>query len=128
MPTTAVSSLISDAVYLISIVVLSVFLARPVYLVYGAAQTRGADMVASGVGTMLDSISPGTSVITSFESYPGVQLSVVLSGTSVTASFGKSAATFHERWPLQNVVLTPGESYNFSFRGGEIVVAPVRHG
>ena len=98
------------------------------YLVYGAAQTRGADIVASGIGNMIDSMSPGTTFVMSLESYPGVQLSVALSGTTVTASFGKSTATSQVTWPLRSAVLSPGETYNFTLRGGEITVAPVRHG
>ena len=98
------------------------------YLVYGAAQTRGADIVASGIGNMIDSMSPGSTFIMSLESYPGVRLSVALSGATVTATFGKSTATSQVRWPLQGAVLSPGKTYNFTLLGGEITVAPVRHG
>jgi hypothetical protein len=128
MPTTAVSSQISDAIYLISIIVLSVFLVRPVYLVYGAAQARGADVVASGIGNMIDSMSPGTTLVTTIESYPGVRLFVTLGGDTVTASFEKATATSHVKWPIQYTVLSAGESYNFTLRGGEVRVAPIHHG
>ncbi len=128
MPTAALSSRISDAVYLVSIVVLAVFLARPVGLVYAAAEARGATIVASSVGGMIDSMSPGSTFVMSLQTYPGVHLSVTLSGSTVTAAIGRSTATSQVRWPLQGEVLSPGETYNFTFRGGEIAVAPVGHG
>ncbi len=128
MPTISVSSRLSDAVYLVSIFGLSILLARPVYLVYAASQERGAEIVASGLGRMIDSMSPGTSVVTSLESYPGVRLSVVLDGTTVVASFGKSAATAHVRWMLPHLTLSPGEAYNFTLEGGRVVVAQARNG
>jgi len=86
LPAVAVSSQLSQSVYFISIVGLSVLLARPVYLVYSASQERSAQVVASGLEAMIDSMSPGTTVVTSLESYPGVLLSVSLSGTTVAAS------------------------------------------
>ena len=128
MPTVAVSSQISEAVYFVSIIGLSVLLARPVYLVYSASQERGAQAVASGLGAMLDSMSPGTTVVTGLESYPGVQLSVALSGTTIVASFGNASATAHVRWELPQVTLSPGEAYNFTLRGGEVSVAKARDG
>jgi hypothetical protein len=128
MPAIAVSSRISDAVYLVSIVGLSILLARPVFLVYAASQERGAEIVASGLGRMIDSMSPGTSVVMTLESYPGVMLSVVLDGTTVAASFGKSAATTHVSWQLQHSTLSPGQAYNFTLEGGMVVVAQARNG
>ena len=128
MPANAVSSRISDAVYLVSIVGLSILLARPVYLVYAASQERGAEIVASGLSNMIDSMSPGTSVVTTLENYPGVKLSVVLDGTTVSASFGKSAASAHVIWQLPHLTLSAGRAYNFTLEGGRIVVAPARNG
>lgn len=128
MPTVAVSSQLSDAVYLVSIIALSVLLARPVFLVFAASQQRGAEAVASGLGGMIDSMSPGTTVVASLATYPGVQLSVTLSGTTVAASFGKTTATAGVRWELQRATLSPGETYSFTLRGGEVLVAQVRNG
>jgi len=128
MPTVAVSSQLSQAVYLVSIVGLSLMLARPVNLVYSASQERGAQAVASGLGAMIDSMSPGTTVVTSLESYPGVRLSVSLSGETVTASFGNATALAHVRWGLPHAALSAGQAYNFTLVGGEVVVASSRDG
>jgi hypothetical protein len=126
MPVVTVSSQISLAVYFVSIVGLAVLLARPVYQVYSASQERGAEVVASGLGAMVDSMTPGTSVVTRLEAYPGVLLSVSLSGEEVTASYGNSTYSAHVRWALQQATLVPGEEYNFTLRGGEVLVAPSR--
>lgn len=88
MPTVAVTSQLSQAIYFASIIGLAVLLARPVYLVYSASQERSAQAVASGLQAMIDSMSSGTTVVSGLESYPGVQLSVALGGTTIAASFG----------------------------------------
>ena len=128
MPAVAVSSHLSEAVYFVSIIGLAVLLARPVYLVYSGSQERSAQAVASGLGAMIDSMSPGTTVVTSLESYPGVRLSVALGGASVTASFGTSAANAHVKWALPHLTLSPGETYTFTLIGGEVAVAQTRDG
>jgi hypothetical protein len=126
MPTVAVSSHLSQAVYLVSIIGLFVMLARPVHLVYSASQERSAQVVASGLEAMIDSMSPGTSVVTSLESYPGVQLSVTLSGTTVAVSYGGSTARANVIWHMPSATLTPGEAYNFTLNRGGLAVAPAR--
>jgi hypothetical protein len=128
VPTVAVSSQLSDAVYIVSIVGLSILLARPVYLVFTASQERGAEAVASGLGSMIDTMTPGTTLVTGLESYPGVQLSVTLSGTTVTASFGKATAAFQVKWEFAHATLSPGETYTFTLKGAEVLVAPTRNG
>ena len=128
MPTASVSSQLSDAVYLVSIIGLSILLARPVYLVFSASQERGAEAVAAGLGGMIDSMSPGTTLVTRLESYPGVQLTVTLSGSTVAASFGKTTATSPVKWDLPHSTLSPGETYAFTLKGGEVSVAQARNG
>ncbi len=128
VPTVAVSSQLSEAVYFVSVVGLAVLLARPVYLVYSASQERAAEAVASGLEVMIDSMSPGTSVVTSLETYPGVSLSVALAGTTVAASFGNATVTAQVRWELPRATLSPGEAYNFTLKGGEVAVAQARDG
>ncbi len=128
MPTTAVSSRVSDAVYLVSVIGLSILLARPVYLVYSASQERAAEVVAAGLEKMIDSMSPGTTVVTSLTTYPAVQLLVTLSGNTVAASFGKSTATAPVKWSLPETTLHPGQTYSFTLEGGVIVVAQTRNG
>ncbi|MHB8674736.1 MAG: hypothetical protein ACYDAK_13800 [Candidatus Limnocylindrales bacterium] len=128
MPAVSISSQLSEAVYFASIVGLAVLLARPVYLVYSGSQERSAQAVASGLETMIDSMSPGTTVVTSLESYPGVPLSVALGGTTVAASFGTESATAHVIWSLPHVTLSPGEPYSFTLRGGDVVVSQARDG
>lgn len=128
MPTVAVSSQLSQAIYFASVIGLAVLLARPVYLVYSASQERSAEAVASGLQAMIDSMSPGATVVSSLESYPGVQLSVALGGTTIAASFGGSTATAHVRWELPHTTLHPGEAYGFTLNGGEVVVAQARGG
>ncbi len=128
MPSVTVSSQLSDAVYLASIIGLSILLARPVYLVFSASQERGAEAVASGLGAMIDSMSPGTTLVTRLETYPGVQLSVTLSGSTVAASFGRTTATSHVKWELPHATLSPGETYAFTLNGGEVLVVQARNG
>jgi hypothetical protein len=107
---------------------LAILLARPVYLVFSASEERGAEAVASGLGAMIDSMSPGTTLVTKLESYPGVQLSVTLSGSTVGASFGRASATSQVRWELQQAALSPGWTYTFTLKGGEVLVAQARDG
>jgi hypothetical protein len=128
LPAVAVSSPLSDAVYIASIVCLSILLARPVYLVFAASQERGAEAVASGLRSMIDSMSPGTTLVTRLESYPGVQLTVTLAGTTVAASFGKTTATTQVRWELPHVTLSPGGTYTFTLKGAEVLIAQTRDG
>jgi hypothetical protein len=128
LPAVSVSSQLSEAVYFVSIIGLSVLLARPVYLVYSGSQERSAQVVASGIEAMIDSMSPGTTVVTSLESYPGVQLSVALSGTTVAASFGNATVTAQVRWELPRATLSPGATYVFTLTGGEVMVAQARNG
>jgi cytochrome bd-type quinol oxidase subunit 2 len=128
MPAVAVSSQVSDAVYMASILALAVLLARPVYLAFSGSQERGAEAVASSLGNMLDSMSPGMSVVTSLGSYPGVQLSVSLAGNTVAASFGTHTATDQVAWELPRTTLSPGEEYNFTLQGGALLVSPARDG
>ena len=63
---------------------------------------------------MIDSMSPGTTVVTSLESYPGVQLSVALRGKTVAASFGNATATAQVRWELPHDDPDPGSDYSFT--------------
>jgi len=128
LPAVAVSSQLSQSIYFISIIGLSLLLARPVYLVYSASQERSAQVVASGLQAMIDSMSPGTTVVTGLESYPGVQLSVSLSGNTVAASFGKATATAQVRWELPHATLSPGAAYSFTLNGGDVVIAQARDG
>jgi len=128
MPAVAVSSRVSDAVYLVAIVGLSILLAKPVYLVYAASQERGAEIVASGLAEMIDSMSPGTSVVTTLENYPGVRLTVALDETTVAASFGGGEARAHVNWQLTQLTLSPGHAYVFTLEGGRVVVAQARNG
>lgn len=98
------------------------------YQVLSASQERSAEVVASGLGSVIDSMTPGTSIVASLQSYPAVQLSVTLSGTTVEASFGKSTATAQVRWSLPQTTLHAGEAYRFTLNGVEMVVAPARNG
>jgi len=128
VPTVAVSSQLAQSVYFISIIGLSVLLARPVYLVYSASQERSAQVVASGLEAVIDSMAPGTTVVMSLEGYPGVQLSVSLSGTNISASFGSATATAQVKWELPRANLSPGATYTFTLNGGDVVVAQARDG
>lgn len=123
MPTVAISSQISEAVYLIAVLALAALLARPVYAVYSASQERGAEAVASGLSEMIDRLEPGTIVVAKVESFPGTGLSVALQGTSVTASFEGTSATAQVRWELPHEKLVPGEDYSFTVRGDKVEVA-----
>jgi len=122
LPTVAVSSQLSQAVYFVSIIGLAVLLARPVYLVYTASEDRSAQTVASGLEAMIDSMSPGTTLVSSLQSYPGVRLTVSLAGTTVSASFGGAKATAQVKWALPSTSLQPGETYRFTLNGGQVEV------
>jgi len=128
LPAVAVSSQLTQAVYFASIIGLSLLLARPVYQVYSASQERSAQVVASGLQAVIDSMSPGTTVTTRLESYPGVQLSVDLSGTTVSASIGGARAAAQVRWELPRATLSPGTLYSFTLSGGDVLVAQARNG
>jgi hypothetical protein len=128
LPAVGISYQLSEAVYFVSIIGLAVLLARPVYLAYSGSQERSAQVVASGIEAMIDSMSSGTTVVTSLESYPGVQLSVRLSGTTVAASFGNATATAQVRWELPRATLSPGPTYIFTLNGVEVTVAQARNG
>src|ERR1700690_4473193 len=128
MPAISVSSQLSEAVYFVSIIGLSILLPRPVDLVFSGSQQRSAQVVASGIEAMIDSMSPGITVVTSLETYPGVQLSVVLSGTIVAASFGNATARQQVRWELTRATLSPGTTYSFTVNGGQVMVAQTRNG
>jgi hypothetical protein len=126
LPTVAVSSQLSQAVYFVSIIGLAVLLARPVYLVYTASEDRSAQAVASGLQVMIDSMSPGTTLVSSLQSYPGVRLTVALAGTTVSASFGGATATAQVKWALPRTSLQPGETYSFTLNGGQVEVVQAR--
>jgi len=119
---------VAQAVYLVSILGLALLLARPVLLVYSASQERAAQAVSSSLGKVIDSMSPGTSVVIRLEGYPGVLMKVDLGGKAVSASFEGATATAPVRWELPVATLVPGEEYNFTLVGGEIELAQARHG
>ena len=122
MPAASISSQISQAVYFIAVLSLAAILAKPVYGVYTAAQERGAQATADGVGSMLDSLSPGESVVLKLESYPGVGLAVSLDGSEVRASEGSATSVYHVHWSLPTATLLPGVSYRFVLSGGSVSV------
>jgi len=128
VPATAVTSQLEDALYLASILLLSLLLARPIYGLYGAAQTRGAEAVATGVADMIDSLTPGGSATLSLEVEVGVTYSVDLSGHAVAVSFGGSTAASQVDATLPTATLTPGNSYRFVDTGGRISLAQARPG
>jgi hypothetical protein len=127
LPAVAVTSQLSQAVYFVAIIGLAALLARPVYLVYSASQERSAQAVASGLEAMIDSMSPGTTVVSGLESYPGVQLTVSLGGTTVSASFGGATATAQVKWALPQVSLRPGDTYSFTLDGSKVEVEQARN-
>jgi hypothetical protein len=96
--------------------------------VFTASQERGAQAVSSGLGEMIDSMSPGTTIVAGLESYPGVQLSVTLSGTTVAATFGKTTATTQVRWELPRATLSSGVEYSFTLTGRVVLVEKARSG
>lgn len=124
----SVSSHVSEAIYLISIIALSVLLARPVYLVYSGSQELAARTVSSGLAQSLNSMLPGMTITTILQSYPGVGFSVSLGGSSVVAKCGAASATAETKWHLPHVTLTPGRAYTFTLQGEEIVMGTPKHG
>jgi hypothetical protein len=127
LPTSSVSSQVSDAIYYASIILLSLLLARPVYLAYSGSQERGAQTVSSSLAAVIDAMSPGMTLVTSLQAYPGIPLTVTLSGTSVSASVGHASSSSPVRWQLQRALLLPGTDYSFTLRGGTVEVVALRH-
>lgn len=128
MPTVAVSSQISEAVYFVAIIGLAVLLARPVYLVYSGAQERSAQALAAGVAEMVDSMRSGTSATFALEAYPGVDISVTLGESTVTAHVGGYSSAANVRWELPGVTLSQGTEYNVTLLGERIEVAAAGSG
>ena len=128
MPTVAVSSQISEAVYFVAIIGLAVLLARPVYLVYSGAQERSAEVLAAGMAEMVDSMRPGTSTALDLEAYPGVAISVALEGSTLTAHVGGYSSEAAVRWALPEVTLHTGDEYNLTLVGDGVEIATARSG
>lgn len=128
MPAISVSSQLSQVVYFASVLGLALMLARPVYLVYTGSQERAAEVSAAGLSAMLDSLSPGMTVVASLEAYPGVTSGATLSGNTVVVAFGSSTAIAHVTWALSHATLSAGRAYTFKLQGGEVVVGTARHG
>jgi hypothetical protein len=128
VPTGSVSSQVSEAVYFASVVGLALLLARPVFLVYSGAQERSAQAVAFGLGALIDSMSPGSSVRFDLQSYPGLALSAALTGTSVSVSVGGATATAAVRYPVVPCGLVSGHVYELTLERGVVRVAQARDG
>jgi hypothetical protein len=125
MPAVSVSAQISQAIYFLAVITLAAVLAKPVYGVYTASQERGAQVTAAGIGSMLNSLSPGESAAFRLDAYPGVALSASLSGTTVKVSEGRATCVFPVRWSLPSETLEPGVLYAFTLDGTSIASAVV---
>jgi len=128
VPATGISSQISDAVYLASILILAVLLARPVYGVYSASQTRAVEIVAAGVEKMIDSIPSGGSTVVRLEAGVGATFSVRLSGHTVSVSSGGFTAISQVKCSLPSMTLSSGTAYRLSETGGRLFVEKTRSG
>ena len=122
MPTVSVSSQISQAVYFIAVLSLAGALAKPVYGVYTASQERGAQVTAAGIASMLDSLSPGESVTLKLVSYPGLEMSSSLAGSTVKVTEGPMSGSAQVRWLLPTLTLEPGLPYTFALTGTSVSV------
>jgi hypothetical protein len=112
-------------VYLASIIGLLLLLARPVYLVFSASEQRGAESVAQGISNVVDSLTQGSSVVCTLPAYPGVSLSVDLSGSAVSAYVDGNRASTSVRWPINPMTMEAGESYSFTLEDGHVLVSAV---
>ncbi|MDG7020930.1 MAG: hypothetical protein JRN23_03250 [Nitrososphaerota archaeon] len=128
MPAVSVSSQLSQAVYVVAVFGLALMLSRPVALVYSGSQERAAEVAAAGLSSMIDSMSPGMTVVAGLEAFPGVASGASLSGETVVVHFGSSTATARVVWDLARATLVPGREYSFALEGGEVAVGPASHG
>ena len=126
MPTTGISAQVEQAVYMASVFGLLLLLARPAYLVFSASEERGAQAVAQGVAGTVDALAPGSSVMVSLPAYPGLSLSVSISGTLVIASVDGTQANATVQWPMEPMVLDAGASYSFALADGHVLVSERR--
>lgn len=127
MPVGIVSSTASNAIYLVSMLLLLALLLRPLSLVYDGATRMCAVELSSSLAEELDSLSPGMKVIVRVTPVLGVPVHVSLSGHDLTATVGSETVSSSERWPLPDAILSPGE-YFFSLSGGGVVIEETRIG
>ena len=125
MPTTGISAQVEQAVYMASVFGLLLLLARPAYLVFSASEGRD-QAVAQGVAGTVDALAPGSSVMVSLPAYPGLSLSVSISGTLVIASVDGNQANATVQWPMEPMVLDAGASYSFALADGHVLVSERR--
>lgn len=128
VPATSISVQLGDAIYLASILLLALLLARPVYSLYGAAQTRGAEAVATGVASVVDSLPAGGTTTMRLQDGVGATFSVELYGNTVTVSLGGSTASSRVDRALPAATLASGNTYELRDVGGRISVAQTGSG
>ncbi len=123
MPVTSLSGALSTAVYFASMFLLLGILVPPVRSVYGDADLAAARHLAGGIAGQIDALSPGMESLVSFDSLPGVSVSVTLSGSSVIATVGGESASESVNWGLPGVALSAGQDYEVTLNGGVVVLA-----
>ena len=122
MPASSVSGLLSTSAYFIAVLLLMVAVMSPVASLYRDASTDSAGALARGVADQIDAMSPGMTTEMDLASYPGTSASVVLSGSTVTATVNGFSSTQTVNWPLATASLESGHQYDLVMSGGVVTV------
>jgi hypothetical protein len=122
MPASSVSGLLSTSAYFLAVMLLMALVMVPVASIYRASCEEAARTLAEGVASQIDALSPGMTIQVRFGAYPGTDVSIGLSGSTVTATVDGYSSSQTVGWPLATSHLSPGQSYALSLSGG--VVSP----
>lgn len=115
------SGLNSWGAYLLASVALVALLAPALTSAAGATR-EGADWrTADGVRRVIASLSPGETVNLTLWGAPGAD-PMVLSGRTITCTYGKGSITMSSPWLLPGVTLSAGVSYSLTLSRGAVRV------
>ncbi len=123
MPVSSLSGALSTSVYFASMLLLLGILIPPVRTAYGDADLAAAKHLAESIAGQIDALSPGMTTVLRFGSFPGVDISVALSGRSVTATVDGSSAREDVIWTLPGSVLSSDRGYVVELEGGSLEFA-----
>jgi hypothetical protein len=123
MPTSSVSGVLSTSVYFVAVFLLMLVVMVPSADLYRGSSQEAAGQLAHGLATQVDALSPGMRTAIEFGSTPGMDVSVHLSGTNVTATVNGFSATQQAAWQLATASLSPGEEYVLTLSGGVVTLA-----
>jgi hypothetical protein len=123
MPVSSVSEQISTALYFSSVFILMIVAMVPVTNLYRDSNQLAADRLASGIAAQVGALVPGMTSELEFGSYPGMNVSVRLSGSEVIASVNGLTSASPTSWLMDSIVLSPYRHYSILLSGGVVSVA-----